>query len=324
MPKRIVLLIILLGVLLVSSCSKAPDLGVANSFADTLQWTDFVWHSAALGDETFEKAAILLPLNMNGLSSGKLWMQLDTGKYGTVFYERPFLALPKRSYSVLERLSFKPSVVSVDAQLGSLQVNNLQATIMRGFGSPVESLEQDVSFGTVGLDLFMGQVLVLDFPSSRLAVAPSIEHIPVELTAKAKYQDVYISGGKLVVPVAGQEQLSLFFDTGSSIHTMMFEPLVWERLTNRDMSDPTLQSLAGSSWGQETKAVFAEAIGSYQIAGEWFHSPLISATDSSAEHLQFSKSYGVAGLIGNALFYDEYVVILDLKAMRFGLVHKGK
>lgn len=324
MPKRIVLLITLLGVLLVSSCAKAPDLGVANLFADTLQWTDFVWHRATLGEETYEKAAILLPLNIDGLNSGKLWMQLDTGKYDTVFYEMPFLALPKPNYRVLERLSSKPSVVSVNAQLGSLQVNNLQATIMRGFGSPAESLEQDVSFGTIGLDLFMGQVLVLDFPSSRMAVAPSIEHLPAELTAKAKYQDVDKSGGKLIVPVTGQEQLSLFFDTGSSIHTMMLEPLVWERLTNRHISDPTLQSLTGSSWGQETKAVLAEAVGSYQIAGEWFHSPLISATDSTAEHLQFSKSYGVAGLIGNALFYDEWVIILDLKNMRFGLVHRGK
>jgi len=294
--------------------------GVVNQLPDSLTWTDFNWIGANLGEEVYEKAAIMLPLSIEGASTGSFWMQLDTGIYETVFYGNPFALVPKGSYKALE-----PSVVSIEAQVGSIPIKNMRARIMQGYGSSVKSLDQDVSFGSIGLDVFMGRVLVLDFPNSRLAVAPSIEHLPGELTAKATFQSAELKNGKLIITVSGEEELSMFYDTGSSIFEMALEPLVWERITGREISDTSNQSLVGPSWGEQVRSVFAEVLGSYEIAGKIFLDPVVGTTDSTAERFKYSKHLpGVFGLIGNALFYNEYVVILDLRDIRFGLVRIGE
>lgn len=298
---------------LLTACT--PKINVFKT--DGLQWTSFQWYPATMGGRLFEKAAILVQLHLDGQEEGNLWMQLDTGAWNTVFYERPFQLLDSSTYQVKRTTASRPSLVEYDGSIGELPINQGRAMIMHNYGGQYTVLQGDVQFGTIGLDMFDKKVLVLDFPNQRLSVLNSTSQLPPEIASKTNYIPAELVNGRFVVHASvGPQDLELFYDTGASTFPLQVQPSLWPNLTGRTGDEPDNDRYSGPAWGNTLDVVGAPLsdelqFGSYKFSGLMTY----FVPDPNWNLRVMSKS---DGLIGNALFYDDYTVILDLKDMRFG------
>lgn len=302
-----------LGMLL---CLLTACSGESNVFQTKgVQWTEFQWVPAEIGGKLEEKAAIMLPLKIDGQNEGNLLMQLDTGCWSTVFYELPFQLIDKDAYRVKNTKDGRPLAVQYDGAIGTLPIKRGLAQIKQDYGTPYQQLQGDIYFGTVGLDMFAEHVLVLDFPNQRLCVLDSVSDLPAEIAANSSFAPAgWAQGWFAVEAVAAGRSLDLFFDTGSTPLIVTAE--LWQQLTGKAEEDQGVERFTGNSWGEQISLLEAPLLGEFSLGD--FHAEDISVYQTTSFNQMFIQ-VGVDGLIGNALFYDEYVVILDLKEMRFGL-----
>lgn len=297
--------------LLLSCTGKSISFG-----ADELVWTGFTWFSADLGDGIREKAGMLLPVTIDGHADGKLWMQLDTGIYSSVFYEGPFQGVSIDAYQTLKTDNGRPLAVQFDGYIGDLPITRAQFVVKLNYGNTVEKLEGDVKIGSIGLDIFMGKILVLDFPSQRLAVLNPKEKLPLMISQADFIPASLVKGWFVVNGSAGYRNLKLVYDTGSSSFPLWVDPLLWQQLTNLDPIDPTLQRFAASSWGNMITFVGAPIKDHIRLGNYEFSHPKAYFADGDMG----TPFASIDGIMGNAMFYDQYIVILDMKDMRFGVV----
>lgn len=277
-----------------------------------------------MNGQQFDKAALLVPLHLDGQNEGcQLWMQLDTGIWQTVFYERPFQLLNQGAYQVTAGSATHPSQVRYSGSLGDLPLERGQAQIMQGFGSEYPALQGDVSFGSIGLDLFRNYLLVLDFPNQRLAVLDSVDQLPPAWASEVEYVPATIQNGHYVIKSTVEtegvtQELQVFYDTGSSSWPLAVKPETWRSLTGRSGEEADNQRFSGPSWGNIWTNIGTALPGSLRLGHQLFNQPMLYYADSDAFNRNVLAS--LDGIIGNALFYDEYTVILDLKDLRFGFV----
>lgn len=303
-------LLLVSSLLVLSSCTGS----VFTFGTDELRWTEFTWIEYNTGNEMIEKAAILIPITIEGHEAGTLWMQLDTGVYNSMFYELPFKHVDKDAYRETTASDGKTQIATFSGTIGDLTIKHAPMVIKPDYGDVMDKLEGDVILGTIGLDFFMGKLLVLDFPKSRLAVLnPGAEALPV--VSQADFIPAFLEKGWLMVQAkAGETTLKLMFDTGSSPFPLWVQRPLWQQLTDRDPTDATLQRMTGPSWGNMITFVRAPMKGHLKLGNYAVSQPDVCYADGDVSAL-FA---GLEGILGNALFFN-HTVILDLKNMRFGI-----
>lgn len=306
---------LLLGMLLCLLTACSSEFNVFQT--EGVQWTPFQWVAAEIGGQREEKAAIMLPLKLDGQDEGNLLMQLDTGVWSTLFDELPFRLIDKGAYRVKSTKNGRPLVVQYDGAIGTLPIKRGLAAIKQDYGTPYEKLQGDIYLGTIGLDMFAKHVLVLDFPNQRLCVLDSISDLPAEIAVNAKFVPAgWAQGWFTVEAVVAGRSLDLFFDTGSSSSSLVVTSELWQQLTGKTESEQDVERLYGDSWGEQISILGAPLLGKLSL-GDFCTADVPVYQTASLSHM-FTQ-VGVDGLLGNALFYDEHIVILDLKEMRFGL-----
>ena len=78
-----------------------------------------------------------------------------------------------------------------------------------------------------------------------------------------------------------------------------------------------------SSFGESATLIGAPARGTVRIGEARLEDPLIYFLAEGPQGLRLENwGFPVSGLIGNVLFADRYVIILDLPRRRFGLVER--
>jgi hypothetical protein len=273
----------------VSASSRAS---AARYGLEKLPCTSFSWNS--------ERNVMHVPISMNG----KLYKyQLDTGAdevipYGKTDHEG---WTPKHEGTRVPGVSFAGTSLPAIVAYRFPQVPDV-----------------DVQ-GTVGLDLLMGRVFVIDFPAQQVCLFSKAD-LPDALDVAADWSPAEVRHGKffLTLEFDGHPLKDIFYDTGSSPSTLLVDYPLWQQLTKRHSEADAKTQGDAESWGKQQHVIGAPAIGTLKLGTHTFQNLYADTRPSKPD--DFEQSDQAQGLLGNALFMKS-IVILDLGShAQFGLI----
>lgn len=300
---RIKLFIIFL-LFAVESCSAA------------IEWSQFEWISSTVGNKTFDRAAILVPVKLKN-NPKTFWMQLDTGTDVTVLYQIPFNQL---KYPV-QPIKGKDNFVALSGTIGNCPFDSLPVYMYKDFGDSLNDKDEHPVIGSVGQDILVGRILVLDFPKKRFCLTDSLDPAVKSLIPRANFVDLNRRNNKLFVhmQIADTSSDDFFYDSGASLFPISTSKTMWQKLTGLKGDEKRIIRMKVPSWGKEIVLLGAPVKGALTFGTLHVDHPI--AYFDSTGMLDFSQwPFKTDGLLGNALFYDEYTVVIDLVHNRFGIL----
>ena len=176
--------------------------------------------------------------------------------------------------------------------------------------------------GTIGLDLLVGKVVVLDLPYMRFCVSEPDAPEVSTLLEKTEFTTARLRDGKLFVEARlGEESLDgLLFNTGASAFPLQVDLGLWQQLTGRNGDEDSNTLWEVTTRGESVTFVGAPARGKLQIGQVGLDVPMVFFQQDRAS--SFTEwPIPIRGLLGNALFF-EHAIVLDLRAEspRFGIL----
>jgi len=279
------------------------------SYPQGISWSSFEWSGGSIGDKAFDRATLMVPVRLEH-KPDVYWMQLDTGCNVTVVYQIPFDQLKYPA----QRIEGRDDFIALSGTIGNCPFDSFPVFVWEDFGDSLGAMKERALIGTVGQDMLAGKVLVLDYPNRRFCLTDSLDGALEDLVSKASFVDLQRRNDKLFVPVRIGDMYSenFFLDTGASMLPITTTKEIWRRLTGLQGTEKSNIRIKVSSWGKEVTLVGAPVKGTLTIG-----------TLQVPNAIAYFESTGLVetdGLLGNALFYDEYTIIIDLRENRFGLL----
>lgn len=271
-----------------------------DSLFASLQHTSFEWVRA---EGLSDRAAMRVPVDLAGT---KGWFQFDTGLDVTLVYGDIPTARGWETHDGAYRV---PSFDLGEIRLGPTWLRCRE-----------ETSGEDGVIGSLGLDLLVGYLVLIDYPGLRLALMRPGE-APSWLLQHATWTPAELRDAKffLTVVIGDATLTGLFFDTGASAFDITVDFEKWVELTGCGGPDDATSQLKVSSWGNEITAVGCPARGTLVIGSARIVKPLVFYLKEQPG-LFAGWPFRAIGLVGNAPFWDR-VVIMDLGIRpRFGLV----
>ena len=244
----------------------------------------------ASGKPEIERAALRLPVDLDGARG---WFQLDTGLdvtllYGSIARDRGWV-----TYDGMYRV---PSFEIGDISIGPVWLRTREETDTRG-----------EMIGSLGLDILVGSLVLIDYPGQRFAV---LKHgdAPVWLWQETTWTPATLRNAKLFLYVIiGNEGVdNLIFDTGSSSFDFVVDLDDWIRFTGYDDPDSAPIQKKVDSWGKKVTVIGAPARGSLTIGSAHIPDPKIYFLKEQPK-LFSSWPFPIRGLVGNVAFWDRKV-----------------
>jgi hypothetical protein len=300
---RIKFFIILL-LLAVESCSAG------------IEWSRFEWISSTIGDKTFDQVGILVPVKLKG-NPKTFWMQLDTGADFTVLYQIPFNQLKYPAQPITGQEDF----VALSGSIGNCPFDSFPVFMYKDFGDSINDKKEHPVIGSVGQDILVGRILVLDFPKKRFCLTDSFDTAVKSLLSRASFVNLNRRDNKLFVHVqiADTSSDDFFYDTGASLFPMTTSKAMWQKLIGLQGNEKSNIRMSVPSWGQEAVLIGAPSKGALTFGTLHVTSPIVYFDSTGL--IAFSQGpFKADGLLGNALFYDKYTVVIDLIHNRFGIL----
>lgn len=305
MKKYLLFLIIVVCILFVG-CTKETE------------WNEFTWIDYSDGDQRYDKAAIFIPIRFSGIDE-QYYLQLDTGAT-SVLNGNSFREI-KTNYEIIAEENQEPSIVSIDGILANYKFIDKNFRILQDYGATLEELEnaEYKKVGSIGLDFFKDSILILNFPQEKLIVVSDQKDIPKYIKENSNFLDINLQNNKLYLnSTIGDKDLTLFYDTGASIFHIVTTEKIWNDLTDIK-SDESVKLLELPSWGRRVQLKGARAESDWRIGGLVVEKPLVFYEASGLEDFNF-EAIEADGLLGNAIFYDNYIVTIDLINNKFGIM----
>jgi hypothetical protein len=290
------------------SVAARPD---AQATAAT-KWVPFQWLAATASGHRLERAALLVDATIAGLP-GRHRLQLDTGAHASFLHGGAVAdvdAAYARGLGGHPQLAGEIAGVAVTREPFSV-IDGYRAIFTPGTPTPV--------IGTLGLPFLQHGTIVLDYPRRRLAMLEPGTSLPRAIEQAAAFLPIEHRNGKVYVPVdvQGTRHHQFFFDTGASIFPLAVSQADWQRMTQRAPHDSRNQRLTVPSWNNTFfEMVGAPLNGTIRVGPVSRRAPLVFFVNDA--RFTFDALPGTQGLLGNALFADEFVVILDLPGRRIG------
>jgi hypothetical protein len=185
------------------------------------------------------------------------------------------------------------------------------------------SVRNPLNWERLVLTFFNHRLLLLDFVRNKIAIGNKWQVLPDSVEKQASFAPLQYRNGKVFVSVRidETEESGFFYDTGSSALPMVTTRERWSDLTRRQPDDPTNEVWKVNSWGKDAALVGARLPSSLCVGSACIDSPMIYFETSELENLRFDKyRFPASGLIGNAVFMNQYSVIVDLAGQRLGLI----
>jgi hypothetical protein len=279
-----------------------------------LTWIPIHWESAKIGERLVEKAALLVPVQLEG-KSAKILVQLDLGADLTQFDAAPYEQLFGKGTAPRD----KPKKMPFTGTFGGARVQNYLFDVLPG-GGEKSSGDEPVLLGTLGADFFQKRILLLDFIGQRIRILDEDGRLPETLENRATFVPLTVRDGRLFVPLSinGKEEGGFFYDTGSSLFTITTTRAKWQEITGRTGNEPDNEVWRVPSWGREAVMVGARTKGEVRVGNARLEHPLAFFESSGLENLN------AVSLFGNALFFGRFSVIVDIPGKRFGLIEKSE
>ncbi|MBA2607133.1 MAG: hypothetical protein H0U96_09740 [Acidobacteria bacterium] len=245
-----------------------------------------------------DKGGIRVPIKYGGKNH---WFQLDTGADATIIYGQPD-----------KSLNWKETRGQKWTRLTDVEFSGMKFPVARFYNLPNMPSEPGFIEGTIGLDLFMGNVAVIDFPGKRLCLMPQAD-APTEFVTKSQSAKALIRDGKFFIvnaKINGQKVDGLFYDTGASATALGVDFEVWKIMTGNSGEEQAGVKAAGYSWGKPMNFIGAETKGEFEIGNIKLGKQLAFYR---SQPVDFFKKFPIeaTGTIGNVPFLDK-VIVLDL------------
>jgi hypothetical protein len=286
---------------------------VGKCSAAEISWTPIHWESAKIGGRTVEKAALMVPVQLDGKAE-RIFVQLDLGA-GTQFDSVPYEQLFGKGTAPID----KPKRLPFTGTFGGARLRNEWMAVVprQGHASPSG---QPILLGTLGADFFRNRILLLDFVRQRLCILNEKTKLAETVERMASFVPLTIRGGHLMVTIKinGNSETDFFYDTGASLFPIGTTRSKWQALTGRTGTEPGNEVWRVNSWGQEAVMVGAPITGELRLGEAKLSHPLVFFESSGIPNL------ANVNLFGNALFFDRFTVIVDIPGKRFGLIPRDK
>ena len=268
------------------------------ALVDQLECSRFEWQTV----QGMEKAALRVPIRLNGVAYS---FQLDTGAEDSYLNGDEGV---KRGWAAPGAEQARIAGI----ELGGTRVPPAPLRIMpsRAAGG-----------GTVGLDLLLDHLVLIDYPRQRFCLIPRTD-VPAELAGRIRWSRASLHHGKLFIPMKIGERWTenVFFDTGASIFPLSVDGEAWKRLTGRKSTSEAETTLKVGSWGKEIPLAGARSRFPLEISGVALAEPLVYTNAAAPDFFREQIGGNAEGLVGNVPFLGE-IVALDLtSSIRFGLL----
>lgn len=287
--------------------TEPPGTGTDGSVSDgtgsVLGWSerecaDFAWMP---DEELGGRAGLAVPVTLGGRA---YWFQLDTGLDVTVLYGDDLvrdLALGTTSRDGMRwaRLA---------GALGGLA---FEREVRVGSGTQGNSEGGPPVVGSIGLDVIVGGVVLIDFPGSRIcATADSGRGRAVPRSGSTI--PAILRDGKLFleVEIGGELTSEFFFDTGASAMGLVLDRDDWARWVGKAPAAGGVRTRAVRAFSRQLTTLTAEARLGVRAGPIRLESVPLTCV---VEHPSLFRSwkFPARGLIGNLPFLD-YRLLLDL------------
>jgi hypothetical protein len=284
-----------------------------------LEWTFFQWQSYSVGDKTFPKAAIFIPITIPTLEGLPTAVQFDLGSDATMLYENPFKLLgPQKDFFKEYWNRNTDSTYKFGRLKGyTFQMNGraVKDPLLRvNYGTLLtrDSFRTQQKVGTLGSDFFRNKYLLIDYPGQRIAVADTLTPDVLENFSLIQAR---IQNNRLEVPfVIDGITYWFLFDTGASIFPLQTDKPLWDSLRLQTPVD----SFKVPSWGKMVNVYTAPMKYNVYMGGLQLPHDRIYYVEAP-EISTYFKSIGLSGLTGNAYFLSN-TVLIDYKNKRFGVL----
>ena len=279
-----------------STSSDIPQ--TREAIVDQLECSGFEWQAL----QGIEKAAMRVPVRLNGVAYS---FQLDTGA------EHSYIngdEAAKRGWTPAEA---KQATIA-GIELGGTRLPPAPIRIMSS---------RAAGGGTVGLDLLLNHLVVIDYPRQRFCLVPRTD-IRSALAERVRWSRASLHHGKLFIPIKIGERWTenVFFDTGASIFPLSVDGPAWQMLTGLKNTSEAETTLKVGSWGREIPLAGARSRLPVEISGIVVGRPMVYTNAAAPGFFREQIGGNAEGLVGSAPFLDQ-VVVLDLtSSIRFGLL----
>ena len=276
----------------------------ASSLLEGLPGTEFEWVAAP---GISERGSLNVPVTL-GDSTYKY--QFDTGADVTIIYSGE--AAKKFGWRKGRRVVRVPGIGLGGTLLPASNV------VVNG-----QEVEPGGTAGTIGLDVLIGHVVVLDFPAQRIYVTLRAD-IPAAVWDRTVWTPAEIRGGKFFVhfKLNGAESKNLFLDTGSSAFRLIMDTGQWKMHTQTADDHHPPKVITANSWGKELQFVGAPALGAIEIESLRLDHPMIFHTPADPDSYH-SQPHGAYGPLGNALFWNDILVWISASLLNWAFCAEG-
>lgn len=298
-----------------------------NNYKNQMEWSAFYWNGDSINGRWFDKLALKVPVKLQGIKKEFL-AQLDLGAPHSIIYEnttRSFISKNKSSFINLDTIDKGYSIngkklvflKNIDINVGNHSVESKELGLLTNYGInySIEELEStnNLSIGSIGVNAFENKVLIIDFPKQQFTVKDSLNS---NFEKQVDWVNLKIENGRIKMPlIVNNKEEWFMFDTGASWFPIMTNMSLWKEWRDKNSKVDTMKT---SSWGEEYNVLGSQMrtpfkLGNTELLGMIYENPKQWNTD-------MLKKEGVLGIIGNAFFFKNTIVI-DFKNERFGIIN---
>ncbi len=293
--------ILIVSILLISNvCSKENT------------YQEFHWTSGVINNKDYDKTTILVPIKIHGVDK-KLYAQLDTGAGSSRFYGHILrkhgieVDSLKEPFIKFRWYDFDDNSITPDSTDYYMWNKNYEVDLKSD--DPNENI-----VGTVGMKSITDKILILDFPNNKYAVLSDTLKIPALLEEEVYYLDANIDHDMYYVDIClGKDTITVRYDSGASIFTLIIPSDQWKNATGLSGDEDSIERDSVPSWASYVYLLNAPS--QYDLTFGPIHvkNPRVTYMENYDKYSEDMK------LIGNALFYDDYVVVVDCEREKFGI-----
>jgi hypothetical protein len=284
--------------IVVSAIAQTPVASNAVT-TDGLPCTSFTWSA----DKESPYAGMIVPISLDGVTYK---FQLDTGADTLI------------TYGKTPHTNWKTQGKTVRIENVRFAGMSFAATL----GYPQPSMPDNDVQGTLGLELLVGNVFIIDFPKQRVCLFNHAD-APDRLMDAARWIPGEIRHGHFSIDTEldGIKLKDMIYDTGSSSRGLDVDFEVWKLLTGRTEAIGTTPPIEEHIWGKPMHLIRAPAKGNLTVGKSVLSGLMVSTTLERPHYYRDDMTAG--GVIGNAPFLHD-IVILDLGSFpAFGLIEAG-
>jgi hypothetical protein len=279
----------------------------------TVEWIPFDWYSETIGDRDFEKAAMIVPVAVDGLPQ-KFTMQFDLGAAYHLFHGNTIAPFVERYPSLAEKLSTNEGVpwfFGISLGLGPVVFDDADIWVMTDYGAVLTADEidanEEIHIGSIGLIIAWNKILILDFPNQRFSITEQMpreyQSLPAVDCEIRDFDEPYGGHVFFSFDINGKKEL-VVFDTGSSIFSLLTTKEKALSIASPDVAD----IITIPAFGKEIAMHGHEIVKDVYFEGKNLKGELVYYDISGSSDGNFTE--GAWGITGNRLFLEN-VVILD-------------